>query len=248
MQNRMTMTCSDTVRNLRWHQAPYAFIDVEGAGGARGQPTALVEVAVVGLAADDEVLFESLVNPGRPIRPITIRLHGLRDVDVIDAPPIERLCPSLAEVLNDRVAVAHAAGVDWRVLAAACPALRPLAVLDSLRLARALLPGGHHGLDALADRLGCPVATAAAGAGASRHRARSDAAVTARMFRRLVESTRPKATVGELLDLAEHRWIRAQLLPGCEGVRPSGAHPPPHPSMERERDDQSGIGCCQDRP
>ena len=69
------------------------------------------------------------------------RIHGIRNTDVVNAPSFCEVSADIVNALEGRYLVAHNAAVDWDVLHRKLPLLRPPAVLDTLRLARALCPG-----------------------------------------------------------------------------------------------------------
>src|SRR5690242_7352955 len=73
--------------------APLRYVDTETAGGRAG-PQSLIEVAVIG--GDGAVLIDTLVDPGRPIDPFTMRIHGISDEMVEGAPTWDEVAPAVA--------------------------------------------------------------------------------------------------------------------------------------------------------
>ena len=59
------------------------YVDTETSGVVQG-PGGLVEIAVVD--ENGSVLFEQLVNPMHPINPFCVRIHGITDEMVAQAP------------------------------------------------------------------------------------------------------------------------------------------------------------------
>jgi DNA polymerase-3 subunit epsilon len=96
----------------------YAVVDVETTGLNAGGHDRIIEVAVVHLDPHGRVVDEwvSLVNPGRDLGPAAI--HGIKAVDVRQAPPFEMVAPTLASLLAERAMVAHNLPFDARFLAA----------------------------------------------------------------------------------------------------------------------------------
>lgn len=189
---------------IHWSLCPYVAIDVEGTASGAGQPEGIVEVAAVEftVANGESSTFQRLVNPGIPISRIGTRIHGLRNEDVAGHPALSALQPELAQLIDGRVVVAHNARVDWVLVHRDCPALLPVAVLDTLRLSRALWPDlRQHGLDQVLDRLGVEVTMAQGTSRRGRHTALHDATATARVFVRMVATAEERGlAVAELLD------------------------------------------------
>lgn len=167
-----------------WTEHRYAVVDVEGNGH---QPPDLVELAVVPIV--DGVIGESvtwLFQPDQPITPMARRIHGISNDTVADAPIFASLAADVHARLAGAVIVAHNAGVDLGVLRRKLPGFAPDDVLDTLRLARRLLPDQpNHRLGSLVSALdlahGLPP-------GLRPHRAGYDALVTARLFVYLTDS------------------------------------------------------------
>ena len=111
--------------------------------GARRLRSALVagEVAVVLVHGERrELLFESLVNPGRPIPSVVTSITGIRDDMVRAAPRFEEVAERVMDALTGRVFVAHNARFDWGFLGAELRRVRNLRLegprLCTVRLAR----------------------------------------------------------------------------------------------------------------
>lgn len=128
-----------------------AVVDVEGNGQ---QPPEIIEIAV--LPVDGEVSGEHLrswmIRPDRPINAmVTRKVHGISNEDVAQCPPWSAVATEIEPLLADRTLVAHNASVELNVLTAHLPAWKPPMVLDTLRLAKHVLPNlsGGYGLDNL---------------------------------------------------------------------------------------------------
>jgi DNA polymerase-3 subunit epsilon len=154
-------------------------IDTETTGFDPAYGHRIVEIALVAMA-DGELgeTWHSLVNPGRPIPPDAVSVHGIRDEDVADAPRAAVIAAEVRGRCGAHPLVFHNAGFDLPFIAAMlregrqAPLWNP--VVDTLGLARGLGLGDSHALDALAERLGLPRPAA--------HRALNDATTTARLF------------------------------------------------------------------
>ena len=202
-------------------------VDVEGNGQ---QPPEIIELAALPLtttrAATTEDLRTWLVRPAQPIASVVTRkVHGITDADVTDAPRWAEVAEEIAAHLSGRVLVAHHASVERRVIGAHLPGWSPPAVLDTLRLAKAVWPGlpGGYGLDRLATHahLG-PVPTLpgptlpgpVAGPGSRRHRAGYDTWLTAALFLALLD------VLAERGDLTWAHLVTTAALPD-PGVPPT---------------------------
>lgn len=90
---------------------PIAVVDVETTGLHPGYHHRVIEVAVVTVEPDGRrEAWSTLVNPGRDLGPQGI--HGIRGVDVREAPRFDDLVGDLSESFRDRALVAHNARFD----------------------------------------------------------------------------------------------------------------------------------------
>ncbi|WP_067797922.1 3'-5' exonuclease [Actinomadura formosensis] len=178
-----------------WTELTYAVVDVEGNGQ---QPPDLVELAIVPIIGGSVgECVQWLLKPDEPIKHFATRIHGLRNSDVAEAPKFDHIAPQVREALDGTVLVAQNAHVDAGLLARKLGEAWPHPeVLDTLKLARRLLPGRKsYRLGELATSLnlaeGLPE-------GLTPHRAVYDALVTARLFTLLAERAR---TIEALRDI-----------------------------------------------
>jgi DNA polymerase-3 subunit epsilon len=172
---------------LPWRETDFTVIDLETTGldPARDEIVSFATVTVSrGRVRVDDARYE-LIRPRRMPAAETIRIHGLREADLIEAPPLPEVLGRLVEPLTGRALVAHVAAVERGFLGAA---LRPhrlelrnpmvdTALLDQelRRLRRA--PAAENepiGLAAMARDLGLPVHRP--------HHAQGDALTTAQAF------------------------------------------------------------------
>lgn len=164
-----------------WPEMRYVVVDVEGNGQ---QPPDLVELAVLPIAGGrigEPTAW--LVRPQTPITPMTRRIHGIRNEDLADAPSFEAVRGAVLAHLGDAVVVGHNVRVDLGVLCRKLPGWVPPVAIDTLRLARRLLPTmGSYRLGALVAALDLAEDLPA---GLQPHRAAYDVLVTARLFTRL---------------------------------------------------------------
>lgn len=189
-------------------ECPFAVIDVETTGVSAAGRDRITEIAVVLVQGERcELVFESLVNPGRPIPGFVSAVTGITDALVRDAPRFEAVAGQVVDALAGRIFVAHNARFDWRFVSAELRRARALRLegprLCTVRLARRLVPAAEScGLDALSELFSLE--------NGARHRAAGDAQVTARLLSRLVRLAREAGarTLSDLESLQERRVRR----------------------------------------
>lgn len=169
---------------------PFVVVDCETTGSRAWGGDRITEVAVVrvhgGIA---ECVFDSLVNPDRPIPSTVTALTKITSEMVRSAPRFRDICPQLLGVLEGHVFVAHNASFDWRFLSAEVERAtrRPLRGrrVCTVKLARKVLPQlRRRNLDALQNFYGVE--------NHARHRAGGDAIATAAVFLRLLDAARDR--------------------------------------------------------
>jgi DNA polymerase-3 subunit epsilon len=160
-------------------------------------------------------VFETLVNPERPIPPSITAVTSITASMVRHAPRFAEVCDQLLGALEGNVFVAHNARFDWRFLSMEVERAsgRPLVgrTLCTVRMARQLVPElRRRNLGALAHYYGIEIV--------NRHRAGGDARATARVFLRLLEAARQRDCVSlddldGLLDARTSRKKRRRRRP-----------------------------------
>lgn len=180
-------------------ELPLAFVDVETTGLWPESGDRVCEVAVVVSRGDAEAArFCTLVNPGRPLSPGAAAVNGLTDAMLVDAPSFASVVGEVAAALSSGIIVAHNAPFDLSFLRHEFAlAGRPFpegVVIDTLALARTLLPGQRCDLGSLAARFGIRVEGRA-------HRALADVLTTRALLGRLLAMCPVGLTLEELLVL-----------------------------------------------
>lgn len=153
-------------------------------------------VTMRGPEVEDDLAFDSLVNPGRPIPKRSSAIHGIDDAAVATAPRFGELATPLGRLCADRLLVGHNVGFDAAMLAresklAEISWQRP-PTLCTTQLYAALHPRARNlNLEAVAERYEISVV--------ERHKALADAQLTAKVFACLTRELEPRgiATVGE---------------------------------------------------
>ena len=177
---------------------PYVVLDIETTGLYAGKDR-IIEIAAVRIGPDDKIQdeFHTMVDPGMRIPPATIAVHGITDDMVEGAPGIAEVMPKLADFCRGYVVCAHNASFDigfLRIDAERAGVELPAAVLDTLPLARAVVPElKRHKLDQVCKKLDVKLD--------NHHRALYDTRATAHMLVRLLERARQNHGVKTLRDL-----------------------------------------------
>ncbi|CAN5619670.1 hypothetical protein BH23GEM1_BH23GEM1_03160 [soil metagenome] len=198
----------------------YVVVDVETTGTRANFGDRITEVAafVVRDGAIAEV-FETLVNPQRPIPHfITALTHITWDM-VKDAPTFDQVAPRLMSVLGGHVFTAHNARFDWRFVSTEMLRATGRTIhgrqLCTVRLARKLLPQlPRRSLDHVARYYGVSIA--------ARHRAGGDALATAECLVRMLQHAND-AGVYTWADLQKFAGARAGKKPRRKSALPGPA-------------------------
>ena len=89
-------------------------------------------------------VFETLINPQRPIPPAVTRLTRITWEMVRHAPTIRDVAPRIADVLRGHLFVAHNAAFDWRFVSSELSRYAGQEIvgekLCTVKLARAVVP------------------------------------------------------------------------------------------------------------
>ena len=183
----------------------FAVVDVETTGMRAGYGDRITEIAVAVVQGERrEIVFESLVNPERPIPRGICAITNITNEMVRYAPRFSELAERLLAALAGRVFVAHNARFDWNFVSAELRRSRDL-TLDgtrfcTVRLARRLVKGVRScGLDNLCRFFGFH--------NEARHRAAGDALVTAELLCRLLSLAREEGarTLQDLMVIEARR-------------------------------------------
>jgi DNA polymerase III subunit epsilon len=122
--------------------------------------------------------FDRLVDPRRPVDPVSTAVHGISSEMLEGQPPIDEVLPAFAQFAADTVLVGHNLAFDLRFLELkeAHTGVRfTQPVLDTLLLSAVVHPDeDDHSLEAMAARLGVSVV--------GRHTALGDAILTGEIF------------------------------------------------------------------
>lgn len=176
-------------------------LDIETTG-LDSERDAIIEIGAVRFRGSrEEDIFQTLVNPGRPLPPNIIDLTGITDDMLAGQPRLSQVLEELEHFVGEAPILGHSIKFDLAFL-------KPKGLfaynqtLDTYDLASVLLPdAARYGLSALASRLKVPVQ--------EKHRALPDAQTTRMVYLRLMDSIRelPWELVEEITLLgAEVEW------------------------------------------
>ncbi|MDQ4002391.1 MAG: DEDD exonuclease domain-containing protein [Actinomycetota bacterium] len=200
--------------SLALNDAPYVVFDVETTGSS-AKEGAITEIGALKVARGRVVdEFATLVNPGRRIEPFVVRLTGITDRMVADARSMVEVLPLFEEFVEGSVLVGHNVRFDCAFVAAARRGVPlPNPVLDTLKLARILVPGlRRYRLASLVSHFGVRAAP--------NHRALADAAATTEVFQKLVRllGSAGVRSVGEAATLTSNGRIKPQKSHLADGL------------------------------
>lgn len=172
----------------------YAVVDIETTG-LYHQGHGITEVAVVHFdGRKSELVFSSLINPGRDIPQGIRHLTGIENSTVSGAPQFEEVMDAIREALEDRVFVAHNVNFDYNFLKAAFEKQgSPFQYkrFCTMRYSRQLLPKlGSHSLKSVCNALDVK--------NSNTHRAAGDALATSEILRKLNRMDSENILVGLL--------------------------------------------------
>jgi DNA polymerase-3 subunit epsilon len=88
------------------------FLDTETTGV--GLYDLVIEIGIVDL--EGNVLFNSLINPGRPIPQDSSKVHGITDEMVAEAPSLKTAWSEIEDILHNRAIGMYNADFDYRLM------------------------------------------------------------------------------------------------------------------------------------
>lgn len=166
----------------------YAVVDIETTGGKYNEE-GITEIAIYKFDGHDIVdQFISLVNPEIPIQPFVIKLTGINNGMLTNAPKFFEVAKRIIEITKGCILVAHNAKFDYRILRTEFRRLGydfEQETLCTVELSKKLIPDqDSYSLGKLTKALGIPLS--------SRHRADGDALATVKLFKLLLQKDTDK--------------------------------------------------------
>ncbi|MDQ6987875.1 MAG: DNA polymerase III subunit epsilon [Mariprofundaceae bacterium] len=135
-------------------------LDTETTGLSPLNGDRIVEIGAIRVSnrhIDHEQVFHHYINPDRHIPEVVVRIHGISDKDVKNAPRFADIGEAFLDFINGATLVIHNAAFDLGFLMqelrlAELPGINDIPVIDSLEVARKRHPQQRNNLDALCDR------------------------------------------------------------------------------------------------
>jgi DNA polymerase-3 subunit epsilon len=173
--------------------------------------------------------FHRLVNPERLIPPDAIRVHGITDDKVKDAPKFHEIVEDLKEFIGDAPLIAHNAQfdrnfIDHEFRTCGHGLIEEARWIDTLQLAQKRFPGMPNSLDALCKRFKVSLADR------TFHGALIDARLLAEVYLEL------RGGKERVLDLTSRRGAEQAAAFAAAGGHKARPRPLEPRSTEAERD------------
>lgn len=198
----------------------YAVLDIETTGGKYNEE-GITEIAIYKFDGHKVIdQFISLVNPERPIQPFVVKLTGINNDMLRNAPKFYEVAKRIVEITANCILVAHNAKFDYRILRTEFRRLGfnfEKKSLCTVELSQKLMPEQEsYSLGKLVKALGIPLS--------DRHRASGDAQATVKLFKMLLAKDVEKNILKDAVRLEPKRRLDNKLiyileeLPGTTGV------------------------------
>ena len=192
----------------------YAILDIETTGGKFNEE-GITEIAIYrfdGHSVTDQ--FISLVNPEKPIQEFVVKLTGINNKMLRNAPKFYEIAKRIVEITKGAIIVAHNAEFDSRILKTEFNRLGydyEKSTLCTVELSRDLIPGEKsYSLGKLCKSLGIPMS--------DRHRATGDALATVQLFKLLLEKDQGKEIIQQSIKHSDNRTVKDKLNAILENI------------------------------
>lgn len=186
----------------------FVILDIETTGGKYNEE-GITEIAIYKFDGHQIIdSFISLVNPEKEIQPFVVRLTGINNKMLQNAPKFFEIAKRIVEITNDCVLVAHNANFDYRVLRSEFRRLAydfEMPTLCTVELSKKLIPDlPSYSLGKLCKTVGIPIS--------SRHRADGDALATVKLFELLLQKDSSKEILKSSIKIGNKRDLPQRML------------------------------------
>lgn len=169
----------------------YVILDIETTGGKYNEE-GITEIAAYKFDGHEIVdQFITLVNPEKEIQPFVVRLTGINNGMLKNAPKFHEIAKRIVELTEESIIVAHNASFDYRILKTEFRRLGfdfKRETLCTVELAKKLIPDlDSYSLGKLCKTLCIPMS--------NRHRAEGDAIATVKLFKLLIDKDSDKEII-----------------------------------------------------
>lgn len=185
----------------------YAVLDIETTGGKYNEER-ITEIAIYKFDGN-QVLdsFASLINPEKKIQDFVVKLTGINNKMLLNAPKFYEVAKRILEITENCILVAHNSSFDYRVIKNEYKSLGyqyNKHTLCTVELSQQLIPEAKsHSLGKLCKSLGIPVS--------KRHRADGDAMATVNLFKILLQKDINKNIIEETIKFYDNRNKRKKI-------------------------------------
>lgn len=198
----------------------YAIVDIETTGGKFNEE-GITEIAIYKYDGHNVIdQFISLVNPEKEIQEFVVKLTGINNKMLRNAPKFHEVAKRIIGITEGCVLIAHNASFDYRILRTEYNRLGYEYTRDTLctvQLSKKLIPDeASYSLGKLCRSLGIPVT--------DRHRASGDAMATVKLFKLLLDKDHDKKILKRTIQFIDNRNHKLKIngiledLPEKEGV------------------------------
>mgnify|MGYP006427281271 FL=1 len=185
----------------------YAILDIETTGGKFNEE-GITEIAIYKFDGHTTIdQFISLVNPEKPIQEFVVKLTGISNKMLKNAPKFYEIAKRILEITSDCILVAHNTSFDYRIL---CTEFDRLGyrfnrnTLCTVELSQKLIINQpSYSLGKLIKSLGIPMS--------DRHRASGDALATVQLFKLLLEKDLNKTIIQGSIRYFDRRVQKEKL-------------------------------------
>jgi len=198
----------------------YAILDIETTGGKFNEE-GITEIAIYkydGHTVVDQ--FVSLVNPEKEIQAFVVKLTGINNNMLRNAPKFHEVAKRIIEITQGCTIVAHNSSFDYRILRTEYNRLGynyKRNTLCTIELSKKLIPDQKsYSLGKLCRAIGIPMS--------DRHRASGDALATVQLFKLLLEKDSTKTIIESTIDHFDNKKTIEKLhkllksLPTTNGI------------------------------
>jgi DNA polymerase-3 subunit epsilon len=185
----------------------YVILDIETTGGKFNEE-GITEIAIYKFDGHQVIdQFISLINPEKPIQKFVVRLTGINNKMLRNAPKFYEVAKRIVEITKDCILVAHNATFDYRILRTEFDRLGFdffRNTLCTVELSQNLIENQpSYSLGKLTKSLGIPIT--------DRHRANGDALATVQLFKLLLEKDFQKTVIQNSVKYFDKRQKKEKL-------------------------------------
>ena len=185
----------------------YAILDIETTGGKFNEE-GITEIAIYKFDGHSTVdQFISLINPQKPIQEFVVKLTGINNKMLRNAPKFFEVAKRIVEITKDVTLVAHNAEFDARILKTEFDRLGfdyKRNSICTVELSRKLIPDENsYSLGKLCKSLGIPMS--------DRHRASGDALATVQLFKLLLDKDNNKEIIQNSIKYFDNRDVKDKM-------------------------------------